>query len=562
MAEIYYVKRNGKKYAYRSTSKYEPDQKYPVTVNEYLGRVDEMTGEVIPKKNRSSIESFMNPADLKTKRFGGSYVLLDLATSMRLRDDLFESFGMDGDRLLASAVAQVLSGGPLSSVEDTMDGCMIGEQLGIAERFDSPRMSEFTRRMGDSFDAMETLFEKRVSRAKEMLSYDIASVSTYSKMKGWGEWGHNRDGESLKQADIGLVTDKKGVPAMFELYPGSISDVATLQRTAERLKEMDADCTIVMDRGFGSVANLSFLIENGTSFVIPGKRGTRCVKTLMSELAKRKGEVSMERIHDGVSYFVLEREVSIVPKTDNVEEDDDSNDTYELEMVTSDDIRFDNGRRMKAFVCFDEKKSAEDNIKLRLALSDIEARLKGMNPFAAVRDIKRIAGPYAKYFDCRVNDDGSLHIDRKQNAYTFSANRAGMFVMFSYGVDGWEDMMSCYDCRTYIEQAFDVLKNELDGNRWRTSDPVSAKGRLLIKFIALILWCGLSALLRDDRKRTPVTSVLQSLDNITASHINGVWYVSEVSKKNREWMQKFGTSLPAKHYELIEQDFVPKAYLH
>ena len=562
MSQIYFVERNGKRYAYRSTSKYEPGKRYPVTVNEYLGRVDETTGEVIPKKNRPSAANSIDPVDLKTKRFGGSYVLLDLATSMGLRDDLFESFGMDGDRLLASAVAQVLSGGPLSSVEDTMDGCMVGELIGIAERFDSPRMSEFTRRMGDSFDSMETLFEKRVSRAKEMLSYDITSVSTYSRMRGWGEWGHNRDGESLKQANIGLVTDKKGVPAMFELYPGSISDVATLQRTAERLKQMDADCTIVMDRGFGSVANLAFLIENGTSFVIPGKRGTKCVKALMSELAKRKGEVSMERIHEGVSYFVLEREVSIVPKKEKAEEDDDSNDTYELEMVTSDDIRFEDGKRMKAFVCYDEKKSAEDNIKLRLTLSDIESRLKSMNPFAAVRDIKRIAGPYAKYFDCLVDENGSLHIDRKQNAYTFSANRAGMFVMFSHGVDEWQDMMSCYDCRSYVEQAFDVLKNELDGNRWRTPDPVSAKGRLLIKFIALILWCELSALLRDDRKRTPVTSVLQSLDNITASRINGIWYVSEVSRKNRDWMQRFGTPLPAKHYELVEHDFVPRTYLH
>ena len=489
MSQIYFVERNGKRYAYRSTSKYEPGKRYPVTVNEYLGRVDETTGEVIPKKNRPSAANSIDPVDLKTKRFGGSYVLLDLATSMGLRDDLFESFGMDGDRLLASAVAQVLSGGPLSSVEDTMDGCMVGELIGIAERFDSPRMSEFTRRMGDSFDSMETLFEKRVSRAKEMLSYDITSVSTYSRMRGWGEWGHNRDGESLKQANIGLVTDKKGVPAMFELYPGSISDVATLQRTAERLKQMDADCTIVMDRGFGSVANLAFLIENGTSFVIPGKRGTKCVKALMSELAKRKGEVSMERIHEGVSYFVLEREVSIVPKKEKAEEDDDSNDTYELEMVTSDDIRFEDGKRMKAFVCYDEKKSAEDNIKLRLTLSDIESRLKSMNPFAAVRDIKRIAGPYAKYFDCLVDENGSLRIDRKQNAYTFSANRAGMFVMFSHGVDEWQDMMSCYDCRSYVEQAFDVLKNELDGNRWRTPDPVSAKGRLRINLIALILLC-------------------------------------------------------------------------
>jgi len=38
-----------------------------------------------------------------------------------------------------------------------------------------------------------------------------------------------------------------------------------------------------------------------------------------------------------------------------------------------------------------------------------------------------------------------------------------MFIMLTSGVDEREDTISCYDRRTHVEQAFDVLKNELDG---------------------------------------------------------------------------------------------------
>ena len=97
--------------------------------------------------------------------------------------------------------------------------------------------------------------------------------------------------------NVGLVTDKKGVPAMFDIYPGSISDVSTLERTVDRVKQMGkGDCVMVMDRIFGSTSNLDYMLRNGCSFVIPGKKGTKCIKTLMSRLVKQKNE------HQGVLY--------------------------------------------------------------------------------------------------------------------------------------------------------------------------------------------------------------------------------------------------------------------
>jgi len=565
MPEIYHVERNGKRYAYRSTSRYEPGTKYPVTVNEYLGRVDMETGRIIPKKNRTVGASFIDEAALRSRRFGGSYALVGLAEGIGLRDDLYDAFGADGDRLLAVAVAQVLAGGPLSSVEDAADGCLVRELLGISGRFGSPRMTEFTQRLGEAYDDMEALFERRLARAGDVLSYDITSVSTYGRMRGWAEWGHNRDDEGMKQANVGLVTDREGVPAMFEMYPGSVSDLATLERTVERVLALGAGtCTLVMDRGFGSAANLQLMIDAGMPFVIPGRKATRCVKGLMSALIRERDDQERVRIHDGVVYAVIEADVAIVPRHRRGEEEADSNDTAELELVLEDDPRFASvpaERRLTAFACYDAGKAAEDRRRLQLALADIEKRLRSMEPWAAVRDQRKVAGSYAKYIECRVEGD-ALVIERRRNALSFAVNREGMFVMFSHGVKDWEAVMSCYDCRTFVEQAFDALKNELDGNRWRTGDPTAARGRLFVKFVSLILWCEASRLLRSERDRTPVSATLQSLDNIMAVGVGDAWRITEVTRKNRGRLKAFGLPEPAKRYVLKEHDFIPQRYLH
>ena len=47
--------------------------------------------------------------------------------------------------------------------------------------------------------------------------------------------------------------------------------------------------------------------------------------------------------------------------------------------------------------------------------------------------------------------------------------------------------MISYDVRDWVEKAFDVYKNDLDGGRSRTGNVERARGRLFLKFIALML---------------------------------------------------------------------------
>lgn len=496
---------------------------------------------------------------------GASYGLVKVAESCGLRDDLFGSFGHDGDRLLAAAIAQILTGGPMSSTEPEMEGNMVRQLLGIADSFSSPRISEFTLRLGESYACMEQLFELRTARAQGLLAYDITSVSTYSELEHWADWGHNRDHEKLKQMNIGLVTDRKGIPTLFELYPGPIADVSTLQRTVERIRSFGGrTSTLVMDRGFGSANNLRFLMESGTPFVIPGKRQTKCVKSLMSELIRVRDDPDRVMIHGDTVYSVVEAEVAIVPKGRPSDPDtDETNDTRDYELVLSDDPRFTGvpeSMRMKAHACFDAKGAADERDKMQKALKGIEAKLLKMDPWAAVNSLKAVAGGYAKYFDLKV-EDGSLVINRKRNAVSFAMNREGMFVMFSHGVGSWEEMMTDYDCRAYVEQAFDVLKNDLDGDRWRTSDPQTAKGRLLVKFVSLILWFTVMDRIRGLKDRMTVQSALQTLDTVMAIGDGTRWRVTEMTAKSRRLLDVLGVPHPKQVIMTEPYEFIPSMYL-
>lgn len=150
---------------------------------------------------------------------------------------------------------------------------MIRELQGIKGSFASPRMSEPMKTLGGSYGNLEDIFEMRLKCTDSALSYDLTSASTNSCIKEWAGRGHNRDNERMKQMNVGLVTDRHGVPAMFELYPGSIADASTLERTVERAGELKgSDCTLVMDRGFGSAANLKYMLENVSRSSFPARR--------------------------------------------------------------------------------------------------------------------------------------------------------------------------------------------------------------------------------------------------------------------------------------------------
>lgn len=550
MGSIFYIERNGRKYAYESTSRRVPGRKNPVTDKVYLGRVDPESGKIIPKESRSM------PAEIHAKDYGNVALLDHIQSELDILEDLKECFqGLSGN-IMGAAMSQVIDATSFDDIHYVVDGSIIREKLKLRGSLSPAAMSKLSEDVGSSMNSMDMFFARRVKRTSgKFYSLDLTSVSSYSDMGGWSEWGHNRDEENLRQTNIAMVTDENGMPVMFRMLPGSVADIAVMESTISDLKEMGCSGRFIMDRGFESAANVRALLESGAEFTMPSNVKTEPVKKLMSRAIADMKDSSAFRYHERRPYKCVEYELGVISKEDGCE--------YVIEVPKSQKGSAENNRlfgeslKLKAFVVYDPRKAAEDIDAVMSMINDIELKYENTRH-------SDVDGLYAKqpafirrYLEFTGDGDGMMHVRRKQNALSFADNRAGMFVMLSSPDTTWEQMMSSYDVRDWVEKAFDVYKNDIDGRRSRTGDPDRARGRLFIKFVALMMRIRMQNVLRDHNIEVletkakkdsvngkTVDEVIRTLNTLMAVGCNGDWKLTAVSKGVREIYEVFGMEVP------------------
>ena len=479
--KITYEKRDGKTYAYRCTSKRVPGKPYPVSEKEYLGAVDPGTGNIIPKKvAQDGLKFMLKDGSFRTRDYGNVLLAKHVIDEIKIREDLEMSFGNATPQILALATAQAISPTPFMDIEVVMENTCIPQMMNVDENiFSSQRLSEAVKILGEADGCTEDLFELRVKRASGAFLYDMTSQSTYSGMNGMAEFGKNRDNEHLKQMNIGMATTFEGDPVAFDIFPGSISDTVTLKRFVDNMKRRSPGCRIVIDRGFESAGNVADMMSEGIDFIMPCTVVSDRIKKLLTDFSPYVSVSKYDRLHNGHVYSVMERELGIRAVRDGTD--------TKFEYVNDDEQNFsDCEYRVKAYVCFDSRKRSDDEQELKTALIQKMRELNGKKFDDPAVSFSNKTGWMKKYLEYTVDENGIMHVEHKNNAMTFFRNRAGMFIMLTPNAD-WDTVMTSYDARNSIETAFDVYKNDLDGRRGRTGDPVRAKGRFLIKFIALMM---------------------------------------------------------------------------
>lgn len=550
MGSIFYMERNGQRYAYESTSVRVPGRKNPKTIKTYLGRVDPETGKIIPKDPRK------HPEEEYAKFYGAVQALDGIQGQMGIFDDLDAVFTTMAPNIMGAAMALTINPSTMDTLHYTVEGSVIKEKLKLRGTLSPTTLGDLTEKVGGMLNTMDGFFERRIARtSSEFYSLDLTSVSTYSKMNGWAQWGHNRDGEDLKQTNIALVTDKDGIPVMFRMLPGSIADMAILQSTVEDMRRLGCDGRLVMDRGFESADNISALLDLGVDFIIPSNAKAEPIKKLMTMAVSDMESSAAYMFHEGSMYKAVEYEVGIIDIEDGHE--------YIIRVPKNhkdsaeNNRRFEASRRLKAFVVFDPTKAASDLNSMISIINEAELMLNNTKPRDPEKRFRKLAPFIRKYLDYTVDDDGVMHIQRRNNAMTFTDNRAGMFVMLSSNDTTFEQMMTAYDVRDWVEKAFDVYKNDLDGNRNRTGNEERARGRLFIKFIALMMRIRIQNILRDHDRAVLATKekkdsvngmtvdeLLLSLNTLMAIGNTGDWRLTAVTKNVREIFRLFGLEEP------------------
>jgi transposase len=285
-------KKNGIEYWYEETPYYDKEKKQIRHKSKYLGR--NVDGQ--PVRMRSAPDEVK--AKTKTKKtapikssfdYGPIFVLQSIMKELNL-DRYLEALLLPSEVSMVRALAfnRIIRPTAMKNVESWYEGTTLAlesPQIDLAGQ----RVSELLGRLGESNIPdrfMSQLIEG--TGTKSTLIYDITSLSSYSQLINLLEYGYNRDGEPLPQINLSLILDKdKGIPVMYDIFPGSISDVSTLSGTLKKIKAHGIQNYVaVMDRGFFSLSNLKELMRDKISFIMAAKLQLNDLKQLMTEAQK------------------------------------------------------------------------------------------------------------------------------------------------------------------------------------------------------------------------------------------------------------------------------------
>ena len=151
----------------------------------------------------------------------------------------------------------------------------------------------------------------------ELLLYDVTSTYFEGELKGCpiAKRGYSRDSRPDRpQVCIGLVVTEEGFPIGYEVFAGNTHDSKTVQSIVESFEKKygTLNRVWVFDRGMVSEANLKFLRERGSQYIVgtPKSMLRQFEQHLVDEdwtEAQAGVEVKLVSSPDGQETFILAR---------------------------------------------------------------------------------------------------------------------------------------------------------------------------------------------------------------------------------------------------------------
>lgn len=498
MSYIVEQKIKGNIYLYKVSSYWDKEKKQARQKRIYIGPKNKEKKSRIKTKN----------SDLITKNFGNIFLLKFLSNKLGITEILKAIFPENYLEILALAYYEIMEASALYLFPYWLSEQYLPNQ----KKLYSTDISKLCEDIGRSQRQRLDFIQKWIENLKPIkgIYYDITSISSYSTNIDFIEWGYNRDNESLPQLNMGVTfCQNHCLPIHYSLYPGSIVDVTTLKNCIKYLKIFGLEnISFVMDRGFFSKANVLEMIKNGITFIQPLPFSLKKVKAL---IRKYKRQLSSSSHAFKYNEEILHYQPAL----------------FDFEGYTFD-----------AHIFFNEKCEIEQRHNFLSALLELEANLKNKK-FETLKDaIKfRKSNFPCKYSDYFKWNKTTLQIEKNFKKIRAYLSKMGSFVLLT-NQPGMEqvEVLNYYRQKDQIEKIFDIVKNEMDGDRLRAHSQYNTEGRLFIRFIALILYAEIAKTMREKKlfEKYSVKELLAELRKLKITLIEkNDHFISELSKKQK-----------------------------
>ena len=507
MAYIIEQKIKDRIYLYKVESYWDKDKKQSRQKRTYLGPKNPKKKLVIRKTNATIIH----------KNYGNVFLLRTILQRTGLSDIIKNVFPYNHKEIIALAFYEIIEASPLYLFPYWLQE----HYMPKTKKIDSSGISKLCDFIGHQQQLVFDFIEQWIKHLQpvEALYYDVTSISSYSTNIDYVEWGYNRDKEKLPQVNLGLIySQKHALPIYYAIHQGSIVDVNTLKNKITYLKKFGLkQFVFVLDRGFCSISNIKQMskADNDISFIQPLSFSLKIAR----ELVKSHKKV----LHDINSSFKYNNEMLSHAQS---------------EIYLSD-------TPLIAHVFLNEKVELDQRQRLLSELIEIEENIirhKTFDSLKAATDFKKnnIQKKYQELFKWNRQ---TKNLERKSKTIKAKIARFGYFVIVT-NIRELDriSILENYRNRDNVEKVFDLLKNEMDGNRLRAHNSYNSDARLFIKFISLIIQSEIIRTMKNKKlfKKYTLHEMLANLRKIKLTKIdNDKFILSEVSKQNRLILEAF-----------------------
>lgn len=347
--------------------------------------------------------------------------------------------------------------------------------------------------------------------------YDITSISSYSKQIELLEHGYNREHTGTGQVNLSLVVDKdKMLPLLYDVYPGSITDVTTLLNTVKKINAMGVrDCALVLDRGFFSTSNVDELMKSGLRFVVPAILQLKTVKQLVSKVHRTINDPCNLHLYGKETLFTKGVELQI------------------------------GEHHLKGYYYYSPRKEHGDQESFYRRLHDLKERLEQMRLKSWMKPCHVFHETCKGYSRCYTwkYSEGRFHVNIKKNAVAQRINKMGMYILFTNNDLPWDECLSTYKSRDLVEKGFDLLKNDLEARPLNIQRENTLRGLLFVNFLSLILKMRLLHRMSQTglHKKYTIDSLLFELEKIKKIELeDGTQITTPLTKKQKDILEPLG----------------------
>lgn len=314
--------------------------------------------------------------------------------------------------------------------------------------------------------------ETRNHREKIYISYDSTNKNCQAGDIEMVEFGHPKVDVGQPVFNYAVAYDTHNQePLFYEKYPGSLNDISQLRFMLDKAFGYGyKKIGFILDRGYFSCENIQYMDKCGYSFVIMVKGMASLVNELVLE---HKGTFESKRVNNIYEYGVYGK-------------------TVKHRLYAGD-------KKERYFHLYHSisKESAER--------AGIENRLNQMTLYLKKyqNKVKEFGPGFEKYFN--------LHYDEKTQAFVLPEERcsvvereldlAGYFCIITSEKMSAKEAIELYKSRDTSEKLFRGDKSYLGNKSIRVYSEESARAKIFVEFVAMILRCKMYIKLKEEMKK-------------------------------------------------------------